>query len=442
MLLLVPAAAAAAPPTTAKAALAPAIPSWAAQRPPLVSVTCSCAGCAGNACVCPCSSCAGCTTCQCTSDCCAAYNDDCATCYAGSTCDGKCYWFPDSATKCQADSSGGSCPAPVSPTPVSPTPVPAAPSPAPTGSSGVITAADLLASPDLMCKTWGYTAKPWWYVALQGLAMSFLLNCWRHARGEKRQWSADTECKPSCGGLLSFYFGGLLPLLLTLQAVFILAKAAKTVASDTLTLDLGTGWQNYSMAMYAVVVSSTGQAALQGVGFYVGVLVKSARQEAQGENELEIDDILEDRPEFRKYAAAVGVVGEETGEHPALALCRQVAFYLTCVLLLPASLTHCFVVAFIYCWYWFAILMAALIITSGCGEIFVLHLWALFLFPFAFTSAFGIGVYHWQHNPFGVDLHAITVEFNSHSTAAWAHCTAENWHRDFITFVDFIGLFN
>jgi hypothetical protein len=42
--------------------------------------------------------------------CCPAVTD-CSTCYGGA-CGNKCYWFPGSYTKCQADNSGSSCPAP------------------------------------------------------------------------------------------------------------------------------------------------------------------------------------------------------------------------------------------------------------------------------------------------------------------------------------------
>ena len=41
--------------------------------------------------------------------CCPAHSDSCSVCYASSTCGNKCYWFPNSFTRCQADSSGGSC---------------------------------------------------------------------------------------------------------------------------------------------------------------------------------------------------------------------------------------------------------------------------------------------------------------------------------------------
>ena len=47
--------------------------------------------------------------------CCAQYNDDCGTCVNGAltSCFNNCFWFPDSANKCQQDPSGGaSCPAP------------------------------------------------------------------------------------------------------------------------------------------------------------------------------------------------------------------------------------------------------------------------------------------------------------------------------------------
>ena len=57
--------------------------------------------------------------------CCAAHSDDCATCYDSSTCNAACYWFPGSATKCQADSSGSTCPTPpLTPVPPSPAPTP------------------------------------------------------------------------------------------------------------------------------------------------------------------------------------------------------------------------------------------------------------------------------------------------------------------------------
>jgi hypothetical protein len=42
--------------------------------------------------------------------CCQQHSDDCTTCYAGSTCDGGCYWFPESATRCQHDHMGSNCP--------------------------------------------------------------------------------------------------------------------------------------------------------------------------------------------------------------------------------------------------------------------------------------------------------------------------------------------
>ena len=39
--------------------------------------------------------------------CCSAYSDDCASCFSAWDDDCECYWFPNSAIKCQADSSGG-----------------------------------------------------------------------------------------------------------------------------------------------------------------------------------------------------------------------------------------------------------------------------------------------------------------------------------------------
>ena len=41
--------------------------------------------------------------------CCPVHSDDCNTCYASSTCGNKCYWFPNSGTRCQADESGTGC---------------------------------------------------------------------------------------------------------------------------------------------------------------------------------------------------------------------------------------------------------------------------------------------------------------------------------------------